>query len=52
VIPYADFLYFSILIALALPTIALAVAGRLSWRAVVAINAAMLVIQYTGRTDT
>jgi membrane protein involved in D-alanine export len=52
VIPYADFLYFSILIALALVAVALAVAGLLSWRAVVTLNAAMLVIQYAGRSDT
>jgi len=51
VIPYADFLYFSILIALAFLAVLLAAAGLLSWRAVVTLNAAMLVIQYAGRTD-
>jgi membrane protein involved in D-alanine export len=51
VIPYTDLLYFAILIGLTLCAVALAVAGRLSWRSVVALNAAMLVIQYAGRTN-
>ena len=50
-IPYTDLLYFAILIGLTLCAVALAVAGRLSWRSVVALNAAMLVIQYAGRTN-
>lgn len=50
-IPYTDLLYFTILIGLTLCAVALAVAGRLSWRSVVALNAAMLVIQYAGRTN-
>jgi membrane protein involved in D-alanine export len=46
VIPYADSLYFSILVYPALLAIALGLAGKLSWRWVAGINAAMLVAQY------
>jgi membrane protein involved in D-alanine export len=46
VIPYADSFYFSILLYPAVAAIALGLAGRLSWRWVLGINLAMLLVQY------
>jgi membrane protein involved in D-alanine export len=51
VIPYADSLYFGVLLYPSLAAVALGIAGRLSWRWVLAINAAMLAVQYTVRAD-
>jgi membrane protein involved in D-alanine export len=48
VIPYADSLYFSVLIYPTLLTIVLGLFGRLSWRWVLGINLAMLAVQYSG----
>jgi membrane protein involved in D-alanine export len=47
VIPYADSLYFHILIYPALLALLLGGTGRLSWRWVAAINLAMLGVQYS-----
>lgn len=46
--PYADSLYFGLLLYPAVVSIALGIAGRLSWRWVFVINAAMLAVQYAG----
>lgn len=48
-IPYTESLYFSLLLYLAIAAIALGLAERLSWRWVVAINVAMLAVQYASR---
>ena len=50
--PYADLLYFGILLYPAVIAGVLGLAGRLSWRWVLLINAAMLVVQYSGTTHT
>jgi membrane protein involved in D-alanine export len=44
--PYADSLYFGLLLYVAAIAIALGLAGTMSWRWVLAINAAMLISQY------
>ena len=46
-IPFADSLYFSILIYPAALSVGLGLAGRLSWRWVLWINLAMLAVQYS-----
>jgi membrane protein involved in D-alanine export len=51
VIPYADSLYFSILIYPSVIAIALGLAGRLSWRWAAGISLAMLVVQYSHRAE-
>lgn len=48
-IPYTESLYFSLLLCVAVAAIALGLAERLSWRWVVAINVAMLAVQYASR---
>src|SRR5262249_50939607 len=47
VLPYADYLYFSLLVYPAIAAIALGLAGRLSWRWVLAISLAVLAVQYS-----
>jgi len=49
-IPYADLLYFGVLMYVAVAAIALGFAGRMSWRWVLGINVAMLVIQYASQS--
>lgn len=46
-VPYADSLYFTVLIYPATIAIALGLAGRLTWRWVLIINVAMLGVQYS-----
>ena len=47
-IPYADFLYFGVLLYVVVPTLILGLAGRLSWRWILIATLAMLVVQYGG----
>jgi membrane protein involved in D-alanine export len=46
--PYATFLYFGVLLYSVLPTILMGLIGRVPWRWVVLVTAAMLVVQYWG----
>jgi membrane protein involved in D-alanine export len=46
-VPYADYLYFSLLVYPTIVAIALGLTGRLSWRWVLAISFAVLAIQYS-----
>jgi len=47
-IPYADFLYFGLLLYVVVPALILGLAGRLSWRWIALATLAMLVVQYGG----
>ena len=49
-IPYADFLYFGVLLYVAVPTLLLGLAGRAAWRWTALATAAMLAVQYGGPT--
>jgi membrane protein involved in D-alanine export len=48
VIPYADFIYFGLLLYAVVPTLILGLFGRTGWRWALFVTAAMLVIQYFG----
>ena len=47
-IPYADFLYFGVLLYVVVPTLILGLAGRASSRWILIATLAMLVVQYSG----
>ena len=47
-IPYADFLYFGVLLYVVVPTLVLGLCGRASGRWILIATAAMLVVQYGG----
>jgi membrane protein involved in D-alanine export len=47
VIPYTDFLYFGMLLYVAVAALILGLLGRFSWRWVLLINVAMIVVQYS-----
>jgi len=47
VTPYANFLYFGILLYPVVPTVLLGLAGRISWRWILLVTLAVLVVQYS-----
>jgi len=48
VIPYADFIYFGVLLYAVIPTLILGAFGRAGWRWALFVTLVMLVIQYSG----
>jgi len=50
-IPYADFLYFGVLLYVAIPALVLGFTGWLSWRWILLATVLMLAVQYGGTID-